>query len=242
MTSPRARAWWTTPACAIRDRRHGGPRTTRAGIGADLDPEIGPLDGGAQISDRSTAPALVAHRHLQRTDTVLFGPVEITVAGIASLDRGGDKGVVQFVLGAQIGDIERAARTVMVVGPALLVFGAAEIGEHVVIRPSGIAELAPPVEILALAADVDEPVDRARPAQDLAARPGQSTAAQLGLRLRLELPGDLRVVDVAVEAGRDVDPRVRILAAGFEQQTRVFASALKRFARTHPAEPAPTTM
>src|SRR5205814_1333942 len=67
-------------------------------------------------------------------------------------------------------------------------------------------------------ADVNQPVDRARPAQHLAARPWQAASVELGLRLGLELPGDLRVVDIAVEAGRDVDPRVAVLAAGFEQQ------------------------
>ena len=45
------------------------------------------------------------------------------------------------------------------------------------------------------------------------------------------------------EAERDVDVRVPIAAAGFdEQDARASASSLSRFAKTQPAEPAPTMM
>ena len=53
---------------------------------------------------------------------------------------------------------------------ALLVLGAAEVGQHVVEAPAGIAELAPVIEILGLAAQIEQAVDRARSAQHLAAR------------------------------------------------------------------------
>src|SRR5204863_9702733 len=65
-------------------------------------------------------------------------------------------------------------------------------------------------------------LSRRTPAQDLAARPWQAAAAELWLGLGLELPGDLGVVDVAVKAGRDVDPRIAVLATRFEQQSPVF--------------------
>src|SRR5205085_11578745 len=68
------------------------------------------------------------------------------------------------------------------------------------------------------AADVDEPVDRARSAENLAARPQDAAAAELGDGLRLEHPGDLRMEDVSVEPGGDVDPRVAVLAARLQQQ------------------------
>ena len=121
---------------------------------------------------------------------------------------------MEFVAGAQIGDDERPAGAVVFVGAALLVLGPAEIGEHVVIRPASIAELAPQVEILLLSAYVDQPVDRAGAAEHLAARPGQA-AAELG--------------------PRSLPPASR-------SNTRVAGSALSRLASTHPAEPAPTTM
>ena len=120
--------------------------------------------------------------------------------------------------GAQIGDVERSAGAVEFVRSALLVLGAAEIGQHVVIRPADIAELAPIVEILLLAADIDQPVDRGGAAEHLAARPGDTSPVEARHRLGLELPGDAGVVDVAIEAGRDMDPGVAVLAAGLDDQ------------------------
>jgi len=160
----------------------------------------------------------VAHCHLQWADAVLLGAVEIGVQPMTRLLRSGDKGVVQFVARAQVGDAERSARAMMLVSASFLVLGAPEIRQHVLIRPAGIAHLAPQVEILLLAADVDEPVDGTRSAKHLAARPQHSAAAELRERLGLEHPSDLRVEDVSVEPGGDVDPRVAVLAAGLEQQ------------------------
>src|SRR5262249_34892842 len=145
-------------------------------------------------------------------DPVLLGTVEIIVAAISGLLGRSHERIVELVTGAQIGYVERTTGTVMLVGAALLVLGAAEIREYVVIRPASVAELTPQVEILLLTADVNEPVDRARPAEHLAARPGKAAPPELGLRFGLELPGDLGMVNIAVEAGRDVDPRVRVLA------------------------------
>ncbi len=105
---------------------------------------------------------------------------------MAGLLRAGDKGVVQFVAGPQVGDAQRSAGAVMRVGAAFLVLGAAEIGQHVLIRPAGIAELTPQIEILLLAADVNEPVDRARSAEHFAARPQHAAPAELGKRLGLD--------------------------------------------------------
>ncbi len=45
-----------------------------------------------------------------------------------------------------------------IVGAALLILGAAEIGQHVFEGPAGIAELPPVIVILVLAADVSSPL------------------------------------------------------------------------------------
>src|SRR5580693_6218627 len=166
---------------------------------ADLDAQIGPLQCRPQIGDCSTAAPHIADGHLQWADAILLGAVEIRVELMAGLLRSGDKGIVQFVPRPQIRDAERSAYAVELVGAALLVFGTPEIGQHVLVGPAGIAELAPQIEILSLAADVNEPVDRARPAEHLAARPQHAASAELGERLGLELPGYLRVEDVSVE-------------------------------------------
>src|SRR3984893_5867348 len=186
--------------------------------GADLDPQIGAFQRRAQIGNGSTASPLVAHGQLQWADPILLGAVEVIVAAIAGLFCSRDEGVVEFVTGAQVGHVERTAGTVMRVRTALLVLSATEIREHVVVGPAGVAELAPQVEILTLPADVNEPVDRARPAEHLAARPWQAPAGELGLGLGLKLPGDLWGGDGSGEGGRGVGPRGAVLAAGFEEQ------------------------
>src|SRR4029077_19972976 len=106
----------------------------------------------------------------------------------------------------------------IIVGAALLVLGAAEIRQHVVIGPADIAELAPMVEILTLAADVDEAVDRAGAAEHFSTRPRNSASTQPRHRLGLELPSDFGIIDVAIETGRNVDPRVGVPAAGLDHQ------------------------
>ena len=208
--------------------------------GADFDLQVRPLHRRAQIGERGAAPPHLAHGQLVVADAFLLGAVEIGVGLEPGLLRGGDKGVVQFVAGAQIGDVERPAGAVIIVPAALLVLGAAEIRQHVVIAPADAAELPPIVEILPLPADIDQPVDRAGPAQHFSARPRDAPAVEPRHRLGLELPGDLGMVDVAVEPGRDVDPRVRVLAAGLDDEHLRARIGRSRFASTHPADPAPT--
>jgi len=130
------------------------------GKGADLDRKVGALHRRAQIGDRGAAPAHPAYGQLIIADALLLGAVEIGVGREAGLLRTRGEGVVQLVRRAQVGDVERAAGPVIIVGAALLVFGAPEIRQDVVIGPADIAELAPTIEILALAADIYEPVDR----------------------------------------------------------------------------------
>jgi len=50
------------------------------------------------------------------------------------------------------------------------------------------------------------------------------------------------MIDVAVEPGQTVDPSIVVLTARFEEQPGFAGSALRRFASTQPAEPAPTMM
>ena len=121
------------------------------------------------------------------------------------------------MLGFEVRDAKRSAGAMKSVGASLLIFSLSEIWQHVVIRPAGIAELAPQIEILALSADIDQAVDRRGTAKNLAARPRDAAIEHLWHRFGLEIPGDLGVVDVAVETGRDVDPRVGVLAACLKQ-------------------------
>ena len=84
------------------------------------------------------------------------------------------------MLVAHVGHAERPAGAVEVVGAALVVLGLAEVGQHIIVAPAGVAELAPMVEVLGLAADVDQSVDRARSAERFAAR--RDDVAAMALR------------------------------------------------------------
>jgi hypothetical protein len=65
---------------------------------------------------------------------------------------------------AHVGNRERPAHPVQRILAARLVLGAAEVGQHILEAPAGIAELAPMIEVRRLAADIEQAVDRARPA------------------------------------------------------------------------------
>ena len=105
--------------------------------------------------------------------------------------------------------------------PRTLCSSLRKVRQHVGMAPAGIAGPRPAVVIVAMAADVDEAVDRARAAERLAARPVDLPPVHLRLGLGLEAPvvdgveHRLRVPD------RDVDPRVAVGRTGFEQQHRV---------------------
>src|SRR6185312_651714 len=125
------------------------------------DAQIGPLACRAQIAHSSAAAPAVPRRRLEVSGAFLERAVEIAVARDAGLLRRGDEGLAQLVRVALVGDGERTALPVEIVGPALVVLGLLEVGQHVVPTPADIAELAPMVEILLLAADVDAAIDRA---------------------------------------------------------------------------------
>src|SRR5213078_1244126 len=128
------------------------------------------------------------HRGLVIPGALLPGAVEIVVARIARFDRGLDKGLGERMLVAHVGHAERPAGAVEVIGAAFFVLGLAEVRQHVIVAPAGIAELAPVVEVLGLTADVDQSVDRARSAERLAAWGDDVAAITFGLRLGLVAP------------------------------------------------------
>jgi hypothetical protein len=97
-----------------------------------------------------------------------------------------------------------------------LVFGAPEIRQHIVERPAGVAKLAPLVEVLRLAADIDQAVDRGRTAKHLAARPEHAATVQVGFRLRFVAPVDAGIGDGLAIAQRNVDPEMPVVSACFQ--------------------------
>jgi hypothetical protein len=125
-----------------------------------LDTQVGAATGGAQIPHRGRASAAVARGKLVVAGALLHRAIEIIVAWETKIERALDERLADRVLVVHVGDRERPAGTVQFVGATDLVFGAAEIRQHVIERPAGIAELAPVVEVFGLAADVNQAVDR----------------------------------------------------------------------------------
>ena len=125
---------------------------------------------------------------------------------------------------ADIGDSERAADAVKIVGAARLIFGAPEVRQHVGKGPAGIAELAPMIVVLVLASNIKKPVDRARSAQDLAARLNDPAIVQFRFRLCFVQPIDLGIVEQLAVAERYVNPEVQVVPTRLEQQNPVAAA------------------
>src|SRR6202011_4974465 len=88
---------------------------------------------------------------------------------------------------------------------------------YLVVAPAAAAHLRPIVVIGRVAADIEHAVDRAGAAQGLAARPLQLAAVGAGLAFAEEVPVDLGVVEDAQHPGGNVDHRVAVRGAGFEQ-------------------------
>ena len=195
------------------------------GIGDDA--QIGATHSRSQIPDRGRAAPAVARRRLVIADAVLLGAVEIVVARKPRLRCTGDERFADRML-RHIRHAEGAARAVETVGAAHLVLRTPEIGQHVVERPAGIAELAPMVEILGLATDIHHAVDRRGAAQHLAARPEDAAVGGARVGFSLVAPIDRGIGEGLAETERDMDPAVGVLAAGLKQdhsRRGVFAEA-----------------
>ena len=180
-----------------------------------LHAQVRALHRRTQVADRGAHPPAVLRGGLVVARALLALAVEVVVAGNAVGLAGGDEGVAHLEAVGNVGDGERAADAVPRVGAPALVLGLLEEGQQLGPGPSGDL---PAVEVLGLAADVDEPVDGRRTAQHLAARGVDAPAVERRLRLRLVRPVHVQVVEQLAVAERNVDPRVGVARAGLEQQ------------------------
>ena len=148
---------------------------------------------------------------------MLLRAVEIGIVRNAGLLRRLDEDVAQGIGIGPLGDVERPVGAVEIVLQALVALGLLEEGEYVGMTPAGIAELAPAVVIVRLAADIDHGVDRARAAQRLAARPIHAPVFHRRLRRGVVKPVELRHGEPR-DARRHADQQRLVRAAGLEQQ------------------------
>src|SRR5262249_27971093 len=79
------------------------------------------------------------------------------------------------------------------------------------------------IEVGRLAADVEQAIDRARPAQHFPPRLDDLPVVEFGLRLRRVEPIDLTIGEQLAVAERDVNPDVAVMAARFQQQNAMAA-------------------
>ena len=144
--------------------------------------------------------------------------VEIGIARQPEFDAGIDPRLGSGVVVAQVRHLELAEAAVILALAALVAFVAPEVRQQFAIAPARRAEPFPVVEILVLAANEDQAVDRRRAAEHAAARPDDRAAARGLARLGLEQARKALVVDRAVVADRQLEPEISIGAAGLQQQ------------------------
>ncbi len=167
------------------------------------------------------APALaIILRHLIGAEAFMIFRVEILANAELRLLRRLPEDVVHGIAGAQLVDAQRPALAVILAVEFGVVLRALEIGQHVRVRPAGVAERSPVIVVPAMSADIDHGVDGGRAAEALAARLIADAAIQPLLRHGLERP----VVDLArhhqdQREWRGHDPVV-VFAARIEQRDR----------------------
>ena len=176
-----------------------------------------------KIGECRARPPAAAGRGLEKSGAFLGRAVEVGIGGNAGFRRRHHKGFGKRIGVPPVGHRQRAADTVKLVGAALLVFRLLEIGQHVVIAPTGIATLPPAIIVLVLAANVEQAVDRTRSAQHLAARLEYCPPIQSRLRFGLVHPVDGLVLEQLAISERHVDPEIGILRTGLQQQHRIAA-------------------
>ncbi len=117
-----------------------------------------------------------------------------------------------------VGDCQRSARAAPSIGAREVVFHSPIDGKHVRRRPARIAECRPRVEIGRLSAHVNHGVDRARAADDAAARPIGRSPAGAVIGFGLVTPIEFRMVEGLAVADRHPDPEIEVGTARLEQQ------------------------
>ena len=192
-----------------RDFRH-----QRAGF----DGEVVSRQSRPQISVGCAATAAVFHRHLPGAETFLLGAVVIGRRLIAGGASGGGEGIDQRIGKPRHLRRQRPVAAAIKTGAAFPRFLAPEIRQHMRIGPAGKPGRRPAVVIAGVPARIGHGIDRGRAADDAAARAFEPAAAGRRLGLGEILPVMLALGQHPHPGDRDLDPRIAVPAAGFEEQ------------------------
>jgi hypothetical protein len=117
-----------------------------------------------------------------------------------------------------IRDVHRPAAPAPVIRACLVVLDRLEQRQQIVEAPAGISGIAPFVEVFALTPHPDHRVDRARPAEQLAARPVVSVAGQPRVGLGPVVPVHLWIVKGLAVAERHLNEEAPVGSAGFQHK------------------------
>ena len=168
---------------------------------------------------RRTAPAANA-RHLRIANAFLFHAVQILAEGMARLLRRFNEAMGQWQNGAVIFHLQRSILAAHGRVAAIAIgFAATKQRQHFIIAPAAAAHLRPKIEIGRIAAHVKHPIDGRSAAQRAPARPADF--AIIGARFsfgRVAPIHQLLILHQLQHAGGDMNPRMAILRAGFQQR------------------------
>ena len=183
-----------------------------------IDPQVRTAADRVQEAGGGAVPTALADGALVVADALLDGAVVVRVARHPGLLGAGDERLADRVPLMDVGDVLRAPRAVEVVGAARTILSAPEVRQHVVVRPAAVAHLRPGVEVPGLAADVEVTVDRARPAQHLAAREEDRPVVDARPRVGRVAPVEARILEGLQEPDRCPDIGMRVRAPGLQHQ------------------------
>jgi hypothetical protein len=232
ITSRSASARSTAPPLFVFDR-DGAAAVKDDPVDQCLDDhlEVGPLQRRPQIGARGAGPPPAAARLLAPADAVAgAGRQVVYVLAVFEADllpgfdyRRAERRPVH---------LRRKQRTALAAHlglAALPVLGAFEERPDLVPAPAAVAELRPVVEILGLAANIDQTIDRARTAEHPAARVEDRAPGGAGIGLGMEAPTQGRMIEELHKARWNMNVRAPIPPARFDQHDfcgRVLAQAV----------------
>ncbi len=183
--------------------------------------QVGPAHGRAQVGVGRGPAHAVLDRHVHGAEAFLHVAVAVVGLDVAGLGAGLDPGAIQRVLHvvAVVGG-QRAVGAAVVVAAELVLLGTLEIRQAVAIAPALGSQAFPLVEVMGMAADVHQAIDRRRATQHLAPRAMQAAAVQVLLGGGLVVPVVLLGVHRQGEGAGHLDQHAAVAAAVFEHQHR----------------------
>src|SRR5437773_4702283 len=153
-----------------------------------LDSQIAAMARRREIGIRRAAPPPISRAEVVVADAFLGRAVEVVVSRNPEFRTRSDDSLDQLVPPADRRTPQRAAEAVVGGVAACRVLEALEIGQDLRVTPAVIAEIRPAIVILSLATNRYQPVDRARSAECLAARPVDPATVHPRLGFGVESP------------------------------------------------------